>query len=46
MIEILGIWDLNVRKGMRMLLLDMLRVLWIELEWIARPHMLLGRFIW
>ena len=29
MIKILGIWDLNVRKGMRLLLVDLLRVFWI-----------------
>ena len=46
MIEILGIWDLNVRKGLRLLLLDLLRVLWVELEWIARSHLLLGRVFW
>ena len=43
MVKILGIWDLDVRKGMRLLLLDLLRVFWVQLEWIARSHMLLGR---
>ena len=46
MIEILGIWDLNVREGMGLLLVNLLRVFWIELEWIARSHMLLGGVIW
>ena len=46
MIKILGIWDLNVREGMGLLLVNLLRVFWIELEWVARSHMLLGRVVW